>query len=248
MRYDTFDVSGPSAADWLRVAADLAKEPCDDKSLGVIAPVHARYGFAEQTDFDYQPISPHGPDRRLILVLESPHVDEYRKDLRGPTPAPAKGRTGLSIRRQLGSLLEFVRPRLCEPLELLLVNAVQYQCSRGQLLTCYRSKVNRDRIFRHFFGTQPKATGKEFRSRMSGYVKEGDVVINCCTAGVTKKPLRDLVTISLVKMREEIGFSLLCAAHPAARFNQWGKGFRKDDLLGQTTAQEFSQEQGSPQN
>ena len=238
---DTFDVSGPSAAYWLRVAADLAEEPCDDKSLGVITHVNGLYGFPEQKAFDYQPIYPRGRDRRLILVLESPHVDEYRKDLRGPTPAPAKGRTGSSIRRQLGSLLEFARPRLCEPLEVLLVNAVQYQCSCGLPLTCYRNKVNRDRIFRYFFGTQSEAAGKEFRSRMSGYVKDGDIVINCCTAGVTKEPLRDLVTISLVKMQEEIGFSLLCAVHPAARFNQWEKGFRKDALLVKTTTQECSQ-------
>ena len=238
---DTFDVSGPSAAYWLRVAADLAEEPCDDKSLGVITHVNGLYGFPEQKAFDYQPIYPRGRDRRLILVLESPHVDEYRKDLRGPTPAPAKGRTGSSIRRQLGSLLEFVRPRLCEPLELLLVNAVRYQCSRGQLLTFRRNSANRDRIFRHFFGTEPEAIGKEFRFRMSDYLKEGDVVINCCTAGVTKKPLRDLVTISLVKMREEIGFSLLFAVHPAARSNEWGKGFRRDALQVKLGTQEFNQ-------
>ena len=238
---DKFDVRGPSASYWRQVAADLAKKPCDDKSVGVITRVNELYNFAEQMDFVYQQTYPRGCDRRLILVLESPHVNEYRIDIPGATPAPAKGRTGLNIRKQLGSLLQFVQPSLCKPLEVLLVNAVPYQCSRGQPLTCYRNKANRDRIFRYFFGTQSEAAGKEFRSRMSGYVKDGDIVINCCTAGVTKEPLRDLVTISLVKMQEEIGFSLLCAVHPAARFNQWEKGFRKDALLVKTTTQECSQ-------
>jgi hypothetical protein len=107
----------------------------------------------------------------VILVLESPHIDEF-VDVKGP----AKGVTGENIRALFGDACSGIHQWLSDGAHpLILVNAIQYQCSLG-----YPTKCFRDRVFSEIW----KQGGKsDFTCRIQALYREGDVIINACTAG-----------------------------------------------------------------
>jgi len=130
----------------------------------------------------------------LVMVLESPHVDEY-DPTHCYTPWPANGVTGENIQSRALELAEL----LSVPLDigLILFNAIPYQCSQGNSRPAKEWKVRRDRIFAHAW--EQDATKSLFRARLNHWVAPGDVVVNCCTAGLSCKPkLRDLVETEIV--------------------------------------------------
>lgn len=228
--------SSAAAEHWGLPPEDVMATVCEDKSVGKITYNGDRYSFNEQTKFKCDSVKSNVDRcavRRLILVLESPHKEEYQNN--GAQVEPAKGRSGINIRAQLGELLCVNLPELRDPFEVLLVNAVRYQCSQGCSQTSRASRSNRDRVFRAAFSAEAQAPGKEFGARMSDYVRAGDIVINCCTAGVTKAPLRDLVRDSLSTLAGKKGFDFYCTTHPAARFNPWRKSFREHYPFNSTT-------------
>lgn len=75
------------------------------------------------------PYKPKSPNRRLILVLESPHIEEFWVDVNGLLRAkgPAKGNRGIAIRSYLTRIMDDVGD--CE---LILLNAIQFRCSLGR--------------------------------------------------------------------------------------------------------------------
>lgn len=124
-----------------------------------------------------------GSARPIILVLESPHKDEFPA---AADPRPANGATGWNIitfSEKLASFLDFrehpVRP-------LFIVNAIQYQCSLGDI------KAYRDSIFHYMWGKDE--VRKDLLSRIRRYSAGGDFsLINACTAGRKREKLRQLV-------------------------------------------------------
>lgn len=132
----------------------------------------------------------------MVMVLESPHVDEY-DPAHCYTPWPANGMTGENIQGRVLELAEL----LSVPLDigLILFNAIPYQCSQGDSGSAKEWKVRRDRIFAHAW--KQEATRSLFRARLNHWVSPGDVVVNCCTAGLKCKPkLRDLVEKEIVDL------------------------------------------------
>ncbi len=90
--------------------------PCPDKSVGVINDI--------RFPFNYQSISMDIHARpRMILILESPHRDEYYEE---GFIAPAKGGTGEKITRYSKEVF----PDSFWGFELILLNAVQFCCSQ----------------------------------------------------------------------------------------------------------------------
>jgi len=177
--------------------------PCEDKFVGIIRRNSSGlYEFDSMAAFVYKPIPPHGDNSRLLVVLESPHEKEY---LGENSPVPANGATGTNIRSYLGSLLKGL-PSLQQAadLDVILVNAVPYQCSQGAKLTNHENRAKRDRVFRAAFCAASPKPGVEFERRVSRYVRAHDIVINCCTKGVTVESLRDLVHDSLARLSEKL--------------------------------------------
>jgi hypothetical protein len=100
---------------------------------------------------------------------------------------------------------------------LILVNAIQHQCSLGS-----DTKVYRDRIFRAVW-----ASGGEpnFRNRIISLFRPSDVLVNCCTKGndsEVNEPLRNLVEMALQASLPAI--ASLRRTHPASWFDTKWRG------------------------
>lgn len=130
------------------------------------------------------------PDFRcVVMVLESPHVDEF-DPTHCYTPWPANGSTGGAIQRKALQMSEILNV----PLDtgLVLLNAIPYQCAQGSAGQKTEWKERRDVVSTHSWAQD--STKALFRARLRHWVKPGDVVVNACTAGLQSEPkLPDLV-------------------------------------------------------
>lgn len=178
----------------------LCVSACPDQCVGKVTFIDDSFhyilpeGASWATDFERSEpgSSPLADGAQLIMVLESPHLAEFGISPRGKVdrakqahPGPAKGPTGRLIRERLGrqrvSLGENVRPEQGMQLHLVLVNAIQHQCSLGRATKRYR-----DRVFERFW----EAGGREsFVARLASLwnAKRGDIIVNCCTVGGNPK-------------------------------------------------------------
>lgn len=177
---------------------------CPDQYLGLIKESVLMHEFAHRFPAKERP-----SHACIVMVLESPHVEEYVGEL-----GPAKGATGEMIRQHLIASLGL--PRL-ENLGLILVNAVQHQCSLGTNTSVYR-----DRIFRAVW---EQGGEKDFSNRIAGLYLPGDVLVNCCTKGndfEINVPLRNLVEEALRKSIPNV--VSLRRTHPSSWFDLKWRG------------------------
>ena len=103
-------------------------------------------------------------------------VDEFE----GEHPRPANGQTGRNIAEYLLSVKGLSE---CREYGLILINAVQYQCSRGK-----DTKLFRDQTFREIWTQNGRSN---FIERFGLVYEEGDLVINACTRGNKERPFRE---------------------------------------------------------
>ncbi len=149
----------------------------------------------------------------IIVVLESPHVQEFRAAM----PGPAQGTTGRHIRLFLGDALRSLNLTGLHPL--ILMNAIQHQCSTGVATRHFR-----DKVFTAMWAEQ--CVKKDFERRLGEYAAEGALVINACTKGAEK------LKIKLFELVEEtISCSVgrpsdLSIKHPAGWLAKEKKGSR----------------------
>lgn len=119
--------------------------------------------------------------KKLSLILESPHKDEY--DEHYQPLRPANGRTGKNINLKLAQrdFVQHLDANFCY--EVYLMNPVQLQCS------CFyvfqqgghkSSRSNTNQIFRRFFSKKGGNFRDEFKKRLVTYTP--DVVVNCSTS------------------------------------------------------------------
>jgi len=169
---------------------------CPDQYLGTLLEIIGQVKFPIREVADRRIKSP-----CLIIVLESPHVDEFIDE-----PGPAKGFTGEMLRRYLPDAVGHQVPT---GMGLVLLNAIQYQCSLGSNTAVYR-----DRIFRAAW----RQGGKEnFLDRFQTIVMPDDIVMNCCTKGNDFEiniPLRSLVEFSIRQTMPQI--QTIRRMHPAS--------------------------------
>ena len=226
------DVFKAAAAEcWELHSNDVMAVRCEDKSVGVVETTAGFYDLSRKSQFTYREIDDHGSTRRLVLVLESPHKAEYPFGRKKGDIRPAKGPTGGNIRKYLGRLLEDNSLSLSEPVELLLVNAVQYQCSQRRSLVNDGDRAKRDCVFREAFGFGTESQGVEFAARLSRYLlRADDIVLNCCGKGVTNPPMCDLVLDALQKLPDR-QFVLHCTSHPYSWIADVNRLFRKNLLI-----------------
>lgn len=157
----------------------FAAEPCPDKAVATVEFTRNGFRFVDGRrlrktfdhrrftcdDFDAVKGWDLGDDGLLIMVLESPHKDEFKE---GKAIAPAQGTTGENIgkylerqHRHLPSLARVASGRY----RLVLMNAVKYQCSLGVSPT----SLFRDLVFRQVW----ERFGKEdFVGRLTKYLAE----------------------------------------------------------------------------
>ncbi|MCI7213793.1 MAG: hypothetical protein MR467_06620, partial [Bacillales bacterium] len=134
--------------------------------------------------------------KKVALILESPHKDEF--DIYYRPLLPANGLTGKKIYEKLGSKMNnkallnrsFVY-------EIYIINPVQYQCSLYHELeikdfgahiygaTTHCRKLT-NKVFRCLFGSakHPTDIQLDFQARLCTY--NPDIILNCCTYGLKK--------------------------------------------------------------
>ena len=116
----------------------------------------------------------------IIIVLESPHIAEFDPVTKCGI-GPCRGKTGLNIAKYLPSILMNNSVGLSlgyKEYDLVIVNAIQYQCSLGE-----ETKLYRDAMFLYYW--EQSEVREDFKKRLnfarSKYAES--IVINCCTNG-----------------------------------------------------------------
>lgn len=194
---------------------------CPDQWVGTVRfdGVGLRYapnGAEPSNDFSCRrptsDLSAKGP-RRLLMILESPHVREFGAPARaaklGELSAiasgnlrpigPAAGATGDNIRALLGAIALIGAEQLIvspqgEDLDLVLINAIQHQTSLGHATSHFRDKVFKTAWASERIGREP------FLARLERLWRADpqDIVVNCCTgAERAKASLKHLVYAAL---------------------------------------------------
>ena len=96
-------------------------EICDDRYVGTVCTFGCGFDFIGN-DFDYQPIK-NTTKKMLVLVLESPHKEEFNS--KNELIQPARGLTGKNIRKLLLCATHGISNVAGEFYDLVLINAVQ---------------------------------------------------------------------------------------------------------------------------
>ena len=182
-----------------RDGADL--RACSDQYVGLIESLRTSSDFPVRFPASQRPSNQHC----VLLILESPHRQEFLPP--DADPKPANGQTGKNIRTYFSAV---------EGLQglgnygLILVNAVQYQCSRGED-PLPRSKT--DSIFRELW----LAGGEQdLTLRLRKLALKDDIVVNACVSGKSnspKKSLRGLVQTAVEQA--DFGLPVLHSFHPS---------------------------------
>lgn len=117
-------------------------------------------------------------EKVLVIVLESPHTHEFNKSKYSIAPAPALGMTGDNLDKYFIDNIKQHIPK--GKYHVILVNAIQYQCSLGENTDKFR-----DRIWLKLWLC--RGFDKNFINRLEKY--RGDIIVNLCTIGSHKRDL-----------------------------------------------------------
>ena len=117
-------------------------------------------------------------EENIIILLESPHIDEFKKNL----TAPALGETGNRLNSYLEDLLKNYLVAKSKA-KLFLVNAIQYQCSLGFSTDCVRNFV-----FNQLFNED--TFKKDLKERID---KQNPKIIVIATTSFCRKKIKDWV-------------------------------------------------------
>lgn len=130
-------------------------------------------------------------DGSIVLLLESPHKDEYQHNHINCPKAPAMGQTGIRIERCLGTVLSKIRtnyiivaPEKSDLIEtgrhVILSNPIQFQTSLDTIHGRGISRVLRDNVWRTLWKDQ--RIQQSFRARLNTYRPR--LIVNACTSAL----------------------------------------------------------------
>ena len=156
-------------------------------------------------------------EKIMILILESPHQDEFDKN--GNPIGPACSTTGLHIRKYICDIFG----NGYKGYHLVLMNAIPFQCSLGLSLNNNKQNLNRrdnlfekiwhkdENIFKNFFVNRLTILTELFKSKPGNFV-----IANCCTKGYSEKsPLYQYVSEAI----DTTGLKYIQLDHPAIIWN-----------------------------
>lgn len=151
---------------------EIQKQKCNDICAGYVSAIDQNLWFSykeRMLHIHETKILPIKEKKRIVIVLESPHKQEYAYE----SPMPALGITGINLQKLFGKVVNLLDLQDDE-YEIILMNAVQYQCSLGVNTSLYRDHI----WLNMWFNEQLK---KNFSKRLLSY--SPDIIINCCTIG-----------------------------------------------------------------
>ena len=163
----------------------IKSEKCEDNLVATVEYINDEWKFKQNNilpnDIIAEPniLIKNKVNDRIVIILESPHKDEYSKQI----TAPAMGTTGENINKYL---LDILNKKIGNPqidkkeYDVILMNAIQYQTSLG-----IDTEYFRDRVWLTLWNKGDLR--KEFIKRLEGY--NADIVFNFCTNGSHKKDL-----------------------------------------------------------
>ena len=170
-----------------------------------------------------------GGFKRVVLILESPHKDEFNiGNVSNPVNGPAYGKTGRNLNKFLAGILQRYASE-CGINEyegfydVILVNAVQFQCSLGE-----NPRKHRDKTFWECWLC--KDVRDDFMERVKKAINnfpENAIVINCCTKGGTSRSNQSLVNIVL----EDMGLTFFESTHPSSWDKEINRSIKKHQKL-----------------
>ncbi len=180
-------------------AQNLESRLCPDHFVGLVANLNIESPFSMRCPVSQRPLHP-----CVLLILESPHVAEFLDE-----PGPAKGGTGRKIVRYLASAFSDLDVRNHG---LIIMNAVQHQCSLGQLLNTRSARKVRDCVFLTVWNN---GGSHDFGVRLLNTYKPNDIVMSCCTKGVGSAASSHLRAVVKKRIDEVLpGVSVLYRGHP----------------------------------
>ena len=140
--------------------------PCDDAYMGIL---DLQYNLirsipADLNAFNNLPL--------FIIILESPHIDEF--DDYGIAIGPAQGKTGISIREHLARLIPNNVRR--QSYRLMLVESIPFPCSNCEKPLKHSM---RDRLFKMMWSDY--GGSDDLKNRISQYAP--NVILNACSGG-----------------------------------------------------------------
>ena len=170
---------------------------------------HQTCQIASQTNrFCDLPTDRTGFNGTVLLLLESPHKDEYKN---GTPIAPARGQTGIKIERHLACILNnphnnCMTRNIGDNFRIIIANPVQFQTS---LWTIHKGALSdwrklRNAIWKTLWNVP--WVQRNFCCRLRHY--NPDLVLNCCT-----HKLNDLASSFLLQCG--FGARTYRAAHPS---------------------------------
>ena len=133
----------------------------------------------------------------IVLLLESPHKDEYQFQNINCPIAPARGKTGENIHRCLGTVLSCIETeRIVPGCKVIISNPIQLQTSlhaiHGKSVRVSKWGTLRDHVWRTLWGGEEEYITQCFLARLRRYHPK--VIINACTGDLKKNDsLKSLV-------------------------------------------------------
>lgn len=192
--------SGPYAGDF---------RSCPDQYVGLVESFVPEADFPERVCALFR-----GPQPCFLMVLESPHTAEFRRKRVGrwidDDLGPAYGASGKSITKHISKVLNLEN---FPDYGLVLINAVQYQCSRA---TKPLDETLRDANFTKIWSQGGR---EDFNRRLSAVHRADDVVVNSCTKGDSKvksDELRELVQSAIISAALSDQTHTFRSSHPAS--------------------------------
>lgn len=172
---------------------NCSEKVCDDNCVGIITIKNNKFVknksqlwieyCKRKQDINRLKIKEGLNDKKTIaIILESPHKEEYNNE--NFKPAPALGTTGTNLSNYFQEIINSVENLEDGEYRIILMNAIQYQCSLGLPTNKYRDKMFLKLWLEEEFEI-------DFISRLEKY--NPDVILNFCTKGNHKED-SDLVT------------------------------------------------------
>ena len=164
--------------------------------------------------------------RKIIIILESPHRDEYDKN--GKPLFPAQGKTGSKIVKNIENIEKWrgVNNSLSIKLDreksycVILMNPVQYAASCYKFWDTIKAKNGKvpanltdftHKVFEFLFLNNDLRLKEDFKERLRNLYTKGDIVINSTT-----EKNRSIVKNAIEEVKIEIHLTTL---HPSSRKN-----------------------------